>query len=304
MMQNNNGTVAPGACVTMPYFECRPGIYEIDEFDCTESYVVVGDKSALVVDTGTGVGDLRWLIEHKITDKPYEVVATHNHGDHIGGAAWFDSVWMHKDDLNWKDSGVYPDLEFRKDYARLITAREGKHYAYDPERDIRPWPKEPVFRALEDGHVFDLGGRTVTAYHVPGHTPGEIVLIDSLTKTLLCGDACNCNWLLNSALAPTGKECVEKALEGIKRIEDMAQTAYDPGSVFNFHHDFRGFGQELDPDVLPNLVKCLESIMDGTALYKEVPDPLSDCGETKTVAVCGDVMVSCMDSDVSKIMER
>lgn len=297
-----NGTSASEACVTMPYFECREGIFEIDEFDCTEIFVVVGDEKALVVDTGTGIGDLRWLIENKITDKPYEVVATHNHGDHIGGAPWFEKIWMHTDDLDWKNSGAYPNLEFRKDYARMISVREGKHYAYDVDRDIRPWPREPVFCPLEDGHVFDLGGRTVTAYHVPGHTPGELVLIDSKTRTLLCGDACNCNWLLNGALAPTGRGCVEKALSGLQRIAHMAGTAYDPGSVFNFHHDFRGFGQELDPEVLPDLIKCLQSLLDGTAVYKEVPDGLNGPGAMKTAAVYGSVMVSCMGGSIAEMM--
>ena len=70
----------------LPFYECRQGIFEIDEFDCGSIFVVVGDERALVLDTGTGIGDLRWVIENRITDKPYDVVITHNHGDHIGGA--------------------------------------------------------------------------------------------------------------------------------------------------------------------------------------------------------------------------
>ena len=70
----------------LPYYEFADGIYEIDEFDCVSVFVIVGSTRALVIDCGTGIGDLRWVIENKITDKPYDVVATHNHGDHIGGA--------------------------------------------------------------------------------------------------------------------------------------------------------------------------------------------------------------------------
>ena len=44
--------------------------------------------------------------------------------------------------------------------------------------------------------VFELGDRTVTAYHCPGHTFGEMVFLDDKTKTLLLGDACNCNYYL------------------------------------------------------------------------------------------------------------
>ncbi len=300
-MSANNS--APGACVTMPWYECRDGIFEIDEFDCASCFVVVGQERALILDTGVGIGDLKWLIEHCITDKPYDVVATHNHGDHIGGAGWFDSIWMHpKDADGWDTKNAAPTLEFRRGYAQLIRKRENKHYAYDPGRDIRPWPCAPVIRGLADGQQFDLGGRVVTALHCPGHTSGEMVLIDSGTRTLLCGDACNCNWLLDTSLAPTGRGCVEQSLAALRKIEALCGTGYDAGSVFNFHHDFRGFGQPLAPDVLPDLIRCLGSLLDGTAVFREVRDPLSGSGAAKTVAEYGRVQVSCMGQDIRDVV--
>ena len=295
---------APEACVTMGWYECAPGIYEIDEFDCASCFLVVGEERALLIDTGVGIGDLKWLVENRLTDKPYEVVVTHNHGDHIGGAGWFDDIWIHPADAEWKGDHTEPTLEFRRDYAALIRRREGKAYPYDPDTDIRIWPKEPAFRAAADGQRFELGGRTVTAYHCPGHTPGELVLVDSLTKALLCGDACNCNWLLNGRLAPTLRGCAEVALEALRRIAAMQGEAYAPEMVFNFHHDFRPVGKPLAPNVLPDLVSCLESLLQGTARFERVPDPLSPNGGDRTVARWGDVMVSCMSGDLEKEMGR
>lgn len=293
----------PEACVTMPWFECREGIFEIDEFDCASCFVVVGESRALVIDTGAGIGDLKWLIENRITDKPYDVVATHNHGDHIGGAGWFEEIWMHPADMEGLNAGdSAPILEFRRWYTQLIRQRENKHYAYDPEKDIRAWPAEPVIRPLADGQRFELGGRVVTAYHCPGHTPGEMVLIDDKTRTLLCGDACNCNWLLNSGLASTGRECVEQSLAALEAVRARCGKEYDAGSVFNFHHDFRGFGQPLAPNVLPDLIACLRSLLDGTAVFREVMDPLSDSGAAKTVAEYGDVQVSCMEKNIREVL--
>ena len=80
----------------LPYYEFCEGVFEIDEFDCVSIFVIVGERRALVLDCGTGIGDLRWVIENRITDKPYDVVLTHNHGDHIGGAGFFDEVWIHQ----------------------------------------------------------------------------------------------------------------------------------------------------------------------------------------------------------------
>ena len=87
----------------LPYYEFSEGLFEIDEFDCASVFVIVGEERALVLDTGTGIGDLRWVIEHKITDKPYDVVLTHNHADHIGGAGFFDEVWIHGADADWSN---------------------------------------------------------------------------------------------------------------------------------------------------------------------------------------------------------
>ena len=150
-------------CRNLPFYEFRPGIFEVDEFDCVSCFVVVGEKSALLLDVGTGIGDLRWVVENRITDKPYQVVASHNHGDHVGGAGFFDEIWIHPADQNLDSPPFAPTVEFRKNYAEIIRKREGKYYAYDPETDIRPWPKEPVWKPLADGQVFDLGGRKVTA---------------------------------------------------------------------------------------------------------------------------------------------
>ena len=133
-------------CRNLPYYELRPGIFEVDEFDCVSCFVVVGEKSALLLDVGTGIGDLRWVVENRITDKPYQVVASHNHGDHVGGAGFFDEIWIHPADQNLDSPPIAPTVEFRKNYAEIIRKREGKYYAYDPETDIRPWPKEPVWK--------------------------------------------------------------------------------------------------------------------------------------------------------------
>ena len=97
------------------------------------------------------------MIENRITDKPYDVVITHNHGDHIGGAGFFDTVWVHAKDMDWDNGKVVPKLDFRKRYARLISRREGKHYIYDVDRDIVEWEKTPEKKELKDGQVFDLG---------------------------------------------------------------------------------------------------------------------------------------------------
>lgn len=236
----------------MPCFECRDGIFEIDEFECSEIFLINGTERALVIDMGTGIGDLRSIIENKIENKPYDVVLSHNHVDHMGGAAWFEKVYIHRNDMDYLSSIYPPTYEFRKKYAETVRKRENKHYEYT-EKDIRPWPIVPSLVSVEDGHIFDLGDRQIKVIHCPGHTKGELVFYDNKTRTLLCGDAFNCNWLM-----------------------DMA------------------------PDVMPDLIVCLEKILNGTVQYKIEEDTI-ESGKEKTVACYKDIVVSCPGGDISKI---
>ncbi|MBQ7795079.1 MAG: MBL fold metallo-hydrolase [Lachnospiraceae bacterium] len=283
--------------IKMPFYEIQDGIYEIDEFDCDNIFVIVGDDKALVVDTGCGIGDLRDTIK-RITDKPYEVVLTHAHPDHIGGADLFDEIWLHPDDWWMLDKEICakaPTLEYRKNYTEIIRNREKKFYDYDPDIDMHEWEKVPKLLPLKDRQVFDLGGRKVTAYHCPGHTPGEMVLIDDKTRTLLAGDACNCNLLVNSAWKDTPRESVKSMMEALKEIEKLSNL-YD--HMYNSHHDFRSFGCKLPLHVLTNAVKCMESVLNGTAEYVELPNPLSKNGGTKIFAICGKSMISFMEGNI------
>lgn len=299
-----NAEKKPEACVTMPYYEFDEGLYEIDEFDCVSIFVVKGKESAIVLDTGTGIGDLRWLVENRIISGiPYRVLASHNHGDHIGGCGWFSEVHIHPDDCDWEHLDTGPNMRFRKGYAALIRRREGKNYAYDPQKDIREWPHSPQKTPLADGQRFDLGGRCLTAYHCPGHTPGEMVFLDNKSRTLFVGDACNCNYLLNTQLAPTARQSLEISLRALSRIWEM-RACYD--RVYNFHHDFRGFGQPLSPQVIPDLIACMNEMLDGSACYEEVPNVLALEGDslTKTVARHGIACISLAAGSIRDTMDR
>ena len=150
------------ATKALPVVEIAKDTYEIDEFDCGSIFVLVGADKAMVIDTGSGIGDLRGVIAN-ITDKPIVLVITHAHGDHVGGLGWFDDYYMNKEDV-----GKYAmeGVDFRRQYAGFIAQRSGKEYAYNVEEDIRPWPADanPVRHDLEDGQTFDLGGGRIVTH--------------------------------------------------------------------------------------------------------------------------------------------
>ncbi len=179
---------------------------------------LVGADKAMVIDTGSGIGDLRGVIAN-ITDKPIVLVITHAHGDHVGGLGWFDDYYMNKEDV-----GKYAmeGVDFRRQYAGFIAQRSGKgNTPITSKRISAPGPQmpTPVRHDLEDGQTFDLGGgRIVTAMRAPGHTPGSMVLIDPTTRILFAGDACNCNTLFGSLPGDPTFVSVETAGKALKDI--------------------------------------------------------------------------------------
>src|SRR5512135_2508944 len=73
---------------SQPWFEVYKlnaktwAIYEPYQFEETLSYLVEGDKKAILIDTGDGIGNIKALAE-ELTKMPFWVVNTHTHVDHV-----------------------------------------------------------------------------------------------------------------------------------------------------------------------------------------------------------------------------
>ena len=127
-------------------------------------YVVEGRERAAVIDSGMGIADLLAPCR-ALTQKPLVNLSTHSHWDHVGGAYQFAERLIHP-------------LE-----AHRITED------YDVE-GVTHMRAAPATGELVEGGVVDLGGRTLTVWHTPGHSPGHVSLLDSRTGYLFCADTC------------------------------------------------------------------------------------------------------------------
>ena len=90
-------------------------------------------------------------------------------------------------------------------------------------KNNKPVPVKPL---PEEGY-FDLGGRVVTFFETPGHTPGSICLYDENTHWLFAGDTAGT--LLNLPMSLS----VESYLESVEVInafiDEHGVTAIYPG---------------------------------------------------------------------------
>jgi len=256
-----------------PYKEISPNTYEIGEFDCASIFLLIGDKKAMVIDTGIGIGDLKGFIQ-TLTDKPLMVCFTHDHADHVGGASVFDQGFIHpKDMVDFATGGgIGLSVEGRLSYIRFIAERVKGVYPYNLAEDVTEWGPCPKLYPLDDGQVIDLGNRKVTVYACPGHTPGCITFLDENSRTLFMGDVCNCNLHLGGGAPGSHRfTSVEKALFHLERLQSL-HPKYD--RYFNGHYDFRPLGVALGEDVLPDAITACEQILAGTAKVEIRPAPL------------------------------
>lgn len=143
-------------------------IWLMNDADEATGYIVVGNEKALVIDTMNGYEDVKAIAE-TITGLPLIVVNTHGHPDHIFGNIYFEQVYLHPDD--WELARNYIELpEYRKAVGELRK-------------------KIPRYLPIYGGDIFHLGGLELEVFHIPGHTPGGICILDRQDRILFTGDS-------------------------------------------------------------------------------------------------------------------
>ncbi|HTV15599.1 MAG TPA: MBL fold metallo-hydrolase [Acidobacteriaceae bacterium] len=134
---------------------------------------VLGDEAsgeAMVVDPGDNIDKiLAILARHKLTLK--QIVVTHGHIDHVGGA------------LRLKRSTGAPVLMNENDLPQLkmMPMQAGWLGIQVPE-------VAPPDVSAEEGMAAGIAGHTARVIHTPGHTQGSICLHFADENLLLAGD--------------------------------------------------------------------------------------------------------------------
>ena len=161
-------------------------------------WLVQGRTGALVIDTALGLRPLRGIAEAELNG-PLLAVATHAHGDHVGGLHEFDQRAVHPDEADAVAAGV-TTLTAAYFPATVTDPYRAAGYAIPevlvdaaPTADFDPGviviAPAPATRLVVDGDVIDLGDRAFEVLHLPGHSPGSIGLWDERGGVLFSGDA-------------------------------------------------------------------------------------------------------------------
>jgi glyoxylase-like metal-dependent hydrolase (beta-lactamase superfamily II) len=183
-------------------YRIRPGVfalYEPKQFEEVISYLILGDKRALLFDTGLGVGNISAVVS-RLTPLPVTVINSHTHFDHIGGNAGFKEIWTRDLPFTRKNMRGQKNI-----YSRDTLAPERLCGPLPPGVDpksysIRPWIGT---HSLHDGERLDLGGRVVEVIFTPGHTPDSLSLLDRKNGLLFTGDTFYPARFISSSPRPT-----------------------------------------------------------------------------------------------------
>ena len=214
-------------------------------------YYIRGNERGVLIDTGYGFGDLKTYVD-RLADQPYDVVLSHGHLDHAGGAGQWSKVYMNLADLDlYHEHGEIPARKkFLGNYVKNLD---------DYSEDLFVPLHNDDFTNLHDRDEFDLGNVHVTAYHAPGHTQGMMVFLVKEDRTMLYGDACGVFTLFCM------KECtsVETFTRiTLKKLKDL-QPLYD--RILRQHGTC-----ESPMSLLHEDIAIAKSILDGTDDHQEI----------------------------------
>jgi hydroxyacylglutathione hydrolase len=167
------------------------------------SYLLLGLKRALLIDTGPGVYSIEPVVR-SLTRLPILVVPSHLHFDHIGRIQEFSHVEI-----------LATEILRGEMTADVLTLNAGQCL-------LREICSFHVAGWLRDGERIDLGDRSVSILSTPGHTPESVTVVDLQRRRMFTGDLMNRGGTLYDVPGSDLKE----AVKSLSRLEALARKRY------------------------------------------------------------------------------
>ena len=220
------------------FFSDTPGVYPPGPGKVTDScYLIRHGDQQMVWDTGLPAetkdkpmqqNGMTAAIDRTLADqlqqlgvKPEDVDVlgiSHIHGDHIGQAAQFTNARL---------------VIGKRDFQMI----EGK-----PEDSLKGWRAQGKQVTLISGDTDIFGNGTVTAIHLPGHTPDHLGLLVKLKSgpVLLSGDVYHTTIAREKKSLPSFNTSREQSLQSMDKFEALAKQT---GAKVIIQHESNDIGK-------------------------------------------------------------
>ena len=242
-----------------------PGVYHIADPMNVFCTLLVGEKQALLFDTGYGLFNLQAFVR-TLTTLPLTVLLSHGHHDHACGAVWFEKALISKADREVCRYYTRPEQRLRildqaENKGLLPEDFDRKAYALAGCGNLIAW----------EGEELDLGGMTARILPTPGHTPGSLGILLMPHRLLLAGDNWNpTTWLFFA-------EC-EKMNRYVQTMQGLLDLPFE--HVLAPHHPtllpgqrLRRYVQGLNDATFSNAVPSLVAPYEKIRTYACHPEP-------------------------------
>jgi glyoxylase-like metal-dependent hydrolase (beta-lactamase superfamily II) len=198
-------------------------IFPVGWLQCNCS--VIGDEKtheAMVIDPGGQIEEiLEVLRQEKLTLK--QIVITHAHIDHVGGA------------MKLKAATGAPILMNQNDYALLkMLDMQAAWVGMPPPEEVK------VDEAISPGRVLKIGEISSNVIHTPGHSEGSICIYFPAEKRLFAGDTLFAGSIGRTDL-PGGS--MEKIM---RSLHNQVLALPDETEVFPGHGPMTTIGKERE----------------------------------------------------------
>ncbi len=165
------------------------------------SYLIRGTDRDLLIDTGFRREECYQVLSEALKEagtgrERLDIFLTHLHSDHTGLAPDIagenSRIFIHKADLDRLKVLRTPKAKTLMNYRFLEEGMPedlvDRIHARNPAAVDAPRAIDDRFIAISDGHIFDVGGYRLTSLHMPGHSPGQMMLWLESEGIMFTGD--------------------------------------------------------------------------------------------------------------------
>lgn len=210
--------------------------------------LIEGSEQAVLIDAGEDKDNLYDYVR-TLTDKPVTLVITHGHIDHIARTGDFENVLM---DL--KDEAIYRD--------HTVLLENQGFTSVMPFEKVQAVPKTIPLGPSDELIIVPL----------PGHTPGSILIVDPISRSVYTGDAlgsgCGCWMQIDGCLTISEyRNNIASALQTLKQLNVDSTWTFVGGHFGQEYMSQVSSYNKFDLDLMKDMLTLCDKLLAGEDLY-------------------------------------